>query len=371
MIEKIAQKIVKFQIKYPKKILWIFFIFALLAIPGILKLLDNVEPSLEKVLPQQVDEIKNMNSMRSEFGADMLFLIIYTDTPLDDVRNAKYLKYINSLSQKIESRENIVKVNGIDDIIIEMHQGIIPDSEIDIKESLKINPFSNQYINQDYSFSILRIQTDTGSSAKLIDEVITGIKQDIDNTENINPGTRIEMTGFSAIDMATFKVIISDFAIITLVSMGFVALIVLITFKSLTKGMLPMVIVMNALLWTMGIVGYLGLTLTVVSMVAAAMIMGLGIDFGIHQVYSYFELRKTKNSKQSLNEVMSELLRAMLGASLTTIAGFLALLFGVLPAMKTLGIILAIGIFTTLIGAIFLLPVIIYLYDKKNTEVTN
>ena len=65
---------------------------------------------------------------------------------------------------------------------------------------------------------------------------------------------------------------------------------------------------------------------------------------------------------------MRELLRAMLGASLTTMAGFLALLFGVLPAMKTLGIILAIGIFTTLIGAIFLLPVVIYLYDRKFVE---
>ena len=58
----------------------------------------------------------------------------------------------------------------------------------------------------------------------------------------------------------------------------------------------------------------------------------------------------------------------MIGASLTTMAGFLALLFGVLPAMKTLGIILAIGIFTTLIGAIFLLPVIIYLYDVSQSK---
>jgi len=66
---------------------------------------------------------------------------------------------------------------------------------------------------------------------------------------------------------------------------------------------------------------------------------------------------------------MSELLRAMVGASLTTIAGFLALLFGVLPAMKNLGIILALGILTTLVSAIFMLPVLVYLYDtrRKNT----
>ena len=66
-----------------------------------------------------------------------------------------------------------------------------------------------------------------------------------------------------------------------------------------------------------------------------------------------------------------ELLRAMLGASLTTSAGFLALLFGVLPAMKNLGIILALGIIFTLIGAVFLLPVVIYLSDNKKDTIKN
>ena len=42
-----------------------------------------------------------------------------------------------------------------------------------------------------------------------------------------------------------------------------------------------MVVVVNALIATMGISGYLNLTITVVSMVSVAMIMGLGIDFGI------------------------------------------------------------------------------------------
>ncbi|MDA3855549.1 MAG: MMPL family transporter [Candidatus Woesearchaeota archaeon] len=367
-LEKIAEQIVNMQTKYPKKILWVFLILGLLIAPGILKLVDNVEPSLEKVLPQEIDEIKTMNLMRSEFGADMIYLIVYVEEPLNDIRNARYIKYIDILSQKIDSRESVIRIQGIQDIVKEMHNGIIPDSEIEIKESIKVNPFSNQYVNRDYSFTVLKIQTNTGSSAKLIKETIVGIEDDIQSLESLNPGTRIQITGFSAIDKVTFDIIMKDFGVITLFSMSFVAIIVFITFGSLSRGMMPMIIVMNALLWTMGIVGYLGLTLTVVSMVSAAMIMGLGINFGILEVFSYYELRKTKAQKESLIEVMSELLRALLGASLTTIAGFLALLFGVLPAMKNLGIILAIGIFTTLIGAIFLLPTIIYLYDR-NTEV--
>jgi predicted RND superfamily exporter protein len=357
-LEKISQFIVNLQIKYPKKFIWFFVILNLLLIPGIFNLVGNVEPSLEKVLPQNIDEIKTLNYMRSEFSSDVLYLVVYTENPLFDVRDSSYLRYLDLVSSKLELHENIVSVSGIDDFVdYNLNEN---DLDLAFVESLE---FVSNFINFDYSFSVLMVRTNTGSNSDLIDEVIGAVEYEVNLLEEFNPGTRVEITGFSAIDKKTFSVIMSDFLVITFISMAAIMVIVYFAFGSFGRGMLPMIVVMNALLMTMGIVGYLGFTITVVSMVAAAMIMGLGIDFGIHQVYSYFEERKKKSKKDSIRIVIKELLRAMLGASLTTMAGFLALLFGVLPAMKTLGMILAIGIFTTLLGAIFLLPVIIYLSD--------
>lgn len=367
-IEKIAEKITDFQVKKPSLFLMIFGIITLMLIPGIFNLVSNVEPSLEKVLPQDIEEVKAMNDMRSQFGADMMYLIVYSAPPIFDSRDPAIVKYINVLSEKIKSRENVLEVNAISDIVKDGNDGIIPDSLQETKQIISQNMMSNQYLNDDYSFSVIRIRTDTGASASVIKEVVESINGDIESVEAINPGSRIELTGFNAIDKATFEVIMNDFAFITVVSMIFVLSVVFITFKSAAKGFLPMVVVMVALLWTMGIVGYLGLTITVVSMVAAAMIMGLGIDFGIHLVHSFSENRKRSSRNDALKETLRELLRAMVGASLTTISGFLALLFGLLPAMKNLGIILAIGIFTTLIGAVLLLPVLLFYYDKRNSK---
>ena len=371
MLSRIAKKIVSYQTKYPKKFILVFILLNLLLIPGIFNLLGNVEPSLEKVLPQEVQEIETMNYMRSQFGADMIYLVVYTTDDLADVRNPDYLEYTDILSQKIITRENVMDVQSLSDISKDLNNDQIPSTLTQSRAILSNTPRTQTYTNNDYSFSVMKVQTNVGSSADQIDKVITQIEEDIQNTQQFNPGTNTEITGSPAIDRATFNVIISDFATITLISMAGVALIVFLTFKSLAKGMLPMAVVMNAIIWTMGIAGYLQLTITVVTMVAAAMIMGLGIDFGIHQVHNYFEERKTKKPKVALDEVMQELLRAMLGASLTTSAGFLALLFGVLPAMKTLGIILAIGIMNTLIGAVFLLPVLIYLYDTNHIKKSN
>jgi len=373
VFNKVAKKIVDAQIKYPKKFIWTFLILNLLLIPGIFNLVHNVEPSLEKVLPQSVDEIKNMNYMRSQFGADMIYLVAYAnDGVVNDVRDLGYLRYIDILDQKIQDNSdlNIIQVNSIASIVKNLNGGNLPLTYTESKNLFKkYSDILSDYHNADYSLSMISIQTNTGSSAELVANTINKIKDDIALTQKYNPGVNIKLTGFGAIDKATFSVIMSDFLVITMISMLFVAIIVFIAFKSLVKGMLPMTIVVNALIWTMGMVGYLNLTLTVVSMVAAAMIMGLGISFGIHEVFGYYEKKKKLSSKKALEEVMSELLRALLGASLTTIAGFLALLAGVLPAMKILGIILALGILNTLIGAIFLLPVVIYLYDVKSKKV--
>lgn len=366
MIEEIANKIVKAQIKFPALFLLIMAGITLALLPGIFNLIDNVEPSLEKVLPQEIEEVQTMNNMRTQFGADMMYLVIEVNGPAEDIREPEVINYIEQLSDRITTHDYILGAQDPASLITSLNKDVIPNSKNEITNILKLNPLTPQFINHDYSIGIIQVQSDTGASAATIKAVVDNIKQDIEILEQYNPGVNVQITGFNAIDKATFEVIISDFMFITLVSMTLVMIVVWITFKKLLKGMLPMAVVMMALIWTMGIVGYLGFTITVVTMVAAAMIMGLGIDFGIHVVHSYFEERKKHNSNESLRRVMQELLRAMIGASLTTTAGFLALLFGVLPAMKTLGVILAIGIISTLIGAIFLLPVIVYLYDKNS-----
>jgi len=365
MFKKLIDSIIAFQLKHPLVIILIFGIISVCLIPGIPLLINNVEPSLEKVLPAEIQEIETMNNMRSNFGADMIYILVYAE---NDARHSSVLKYADFIAQKIQTRDNILEVSTLADVVKQSNNGNIPDSNELIKELIRTNPQTPMYLSPDYSFTVIRVRSDTGASAELINGVITDIEFDIESLETKNPQTTYHITGFNAIDKATFDIIMSDFAKITLVSMLVIALVVFLTFGSLSKGMLPMVVVMNALIWTMGITGYLGLTITVVTMVSAAMIMGLGIDFGIHVVHNYFNARKTRNPKESFSETLHELVRAMLGASLTTSAGFLALLFGVLPAMKTLGIVLAIGIITTLIGSLFLLPIIVYLYDTKITK---
>lgn len=365
-LEQLGLNLAKHQEKHAKKFMMALFVVLAISLPGILLLLGNVEPSLEKVLPQS--ELTTMNDMRGQFGADMMYLIVkIEDGPVQDITHQEAVKYIKILSDRINQNEFILDVYSIA-TIVEESNGFIPEDKEETKRIILDHPMSSLYLNNDYSMTIVQIRSDTGAEAKIIKEVVEGIEKEISDSEDYNPGLAVSITGFNAIDKATFEVIIQDFAFITGFSFLFMLIFLGFYFKNWKKVFSAVSVIMIAVMVTLGITGYLGITITVVTMVAAAMIMALGISYGINVVHAYYLLRKKMNKIKSLEELNKDLIRALVGSSLTTSAGFLALLAGVLPAMKNLGIVLAIGITVTLVTSIIFLPVIIFKLDKERKK---
>lgn len=367
-LENIGKKLAISQIKKPAIFFIALGILLILFLPGLPLLLNNVEPSLEKILPQEVQEVKVMNDMRAQFGADMMYIIITADGPSYDVRAPDVLKYIDILSSKLIDHNMILEINNLPNLVKEINNDVIPESKQEVKNLLALNPRTPMYINNDYSLTIIQIRSDTGATSSTIKEVVDYINAEINAAEAYNPGVSLELTGFNAIDKATFEVIIADFQYITGFTFVFMLAFLFLYFRSWRKVLGAMSVIMISVLVTLGITGYLGITVTVITMVAAAMIMALGISYGINITYDYYLIRKEKNKFEALQELNSNLIRALVGSSLTTSAGFLALLFGIIPAMKNLGIVLAIGIVVTLIVSIVFLPVIMFRLDKEDSK---
>ena len=364
MLEETAKRIVKLQVKYPKIVLLIIAFITILLIPGILKV--KIEPSLEKVLPQDIPVIETMNDMRIQFGADIVYIIIEPEYS-SDIREPETIKYLDALQSKLAKSENILEVTSLATIVKESN-GFIPDSKQEIKNILDADPRTYKFANGDYSLTFLQLRTDTGANAKLIGRLKADIKDDIASLDELNPGVEAHVTGFNIIDKATFDIMISDFAFETPLAFVFIGIVVFIVFRSLLKGFIPMTVVMISMLWTTGLIGYFGIVLSSPNLVAAAMLMGIGIDFGIHILYRFYELKAKNSRENALVYTLRESIRALLAAALTTIAAFLSLLSTPLPAIKNFGIILSIGIASALVAAVVALPAVIFLYDRSRDK---
>lgn len=372
-LEKFGRKLGEMQMKYPKKFLWAILFITILMLPGLLQM--KIEPSLEKVLPQDLSVLKKMNFMRDQFGADMVYVIYdVKPTGYEEVLMPEILKQIEATEDKIIHNENILVVNSVPQMIKDYNDGVIPEDYDEIKRIYELAKSMDDprasLINYDRTIILSEVKTNTGANAKAISDAIGSIRDDVSNSNNL--GLETGLTGYNALDKATFEVIISDFSYTTFIAFAFVGIVVYFTFKSLIKGMIPMVIVLLSLLWTNGTIGYLGIPMTVASMGAAAMVMGLGIDFGIHLISIFAEFRAMGMSiKDAIINTIEKDIRAIVGTAITTIAGFISLWFSSLPAMADLGTILLIGIFYSMVLALTAMMPLLYFYEKRQERLSS
>jgi uncharacterized protein len=350
------------QVKHPYFFVILALVITIATIPGIPILLSNVQPSLEKILPSQLEEIQLMNDMRSQFGADMFFIVITSDST--SVLSKDILQYVDSLSSVISQQEYVVQTQSVVDLL-KQQKTIIPDDITQITTMVQKLPYP--FVSQDQTTTYIQVQTDTGSSAQTVGQVMADLKTSIAFTQGFNPGVEVYVTGFSAIDNATFSVILSDFAKITAVSFGLMVAFLLFHYRfSLKKTIYSLVIMMFSLIWALGLTGYIGIELNVVTMVAAAMIMALGSSYGINSVYHFYDDFLLQYPKSvAIPKFQEFLIVGLSGSAFAEIAGFLALLFGIMPSMSDLGIILAIGISFSLIVSVIILPAFFYLLEPQ------
>ncbi len=368
-IRSIGYSIGKKQAAHPWFFVGLAVLITLATLPGIPLLLQNVEPSLEKVLPQDIPEVKTMNDMRSAYGADMLYIVVTPTGTNTDVYAPENVRYLDMLASRLRSVDNIKEVRSFADVTRD-EKGNIPLEKHAIEQAAARDPRTAQYVSQDRSVTVVMIRADTGASATTVARVVGDIKDALFSLEPVNPGVATQVTGFGAIDHATFQVIISDFTRITGVSFALMILFLLIYYRfSIKKTVYSILIMMLSLIWALGVTGYLGIQLNVVTMVAAAMIMALGSSYGINSVYHFYDDFLVQYPRdEAIAKFQEFLIIGLSGSAFAEIAGFLALLFGIMPSMRSLGIILAIGILFALLVSVLILPAFFFLLEKEQPQ---
>jgi predicted RND superfamily exporter protein len=134
-------------------------------------------------------------------------------------------------------------------------------------------------------------------------------------------------------------------------------LLIAVVKRSAGNSAIVMAPLMIGLVWTLGIVGWLGMSLSIATAGLGAMILGLGTEFGIFLLERYKEERdKGFDKEKSLKIALPSVGYGIIGSGLTTIIGFGVLVISPMPMLQNLGKMLALGIFCILVATIFAAP---------------
>lgn len=156
------------------------------------------------------------------------------------------------------------------------------------------------------------------------------------------------------------KILGADGRRASLLTLAVVFVFLLLDFKSFKLAALAMIPLLFGMVWMVGLMGLTGIQLTLLNIMALPLIIGIGIDDGVHLIHRY-----KHEGKGSVFTVFSSTGKAITITSLTTMLAFGSLVFAVYRGYGSLGIALFIGVGTCLLASILILPALLGLAERK------
>jgi hypothetical protein len=147
---------------------------------------------------------------------------------------------------------------------------------------------------------------------------------------------------------------------------GSVFLLMVLFFGGVRKAIFAIFPVVIGSLWMLGTIRIIGIELNFLNVIVMPMIIGIGVDNGIHLIQRYYERGKDP-TLSDLRRAVSRTGRALVMTSLTTIVGFGSLALADFRGIREMGLISILGITYTLIASLILLPALLKIWTQRHT----
>lgn len=285
-------------------------------------------------LPEDIDTIKGENVSTDEFG-----LGSYAFVETDNMSGSDILK----LEDKIKKIDGVNKVFSVTDAIgTTLPKEILPDE------------LQDKLYNGD---STIIMVTFNGSTSE--DSTIKALE---DLRKITNPNNISSMT---AMVLDTMNLSNSEVFIYVTIA---VILCLIILFITTDSYIIPFLLLGNiglAIIYNMGSNVFLGEISYITKAITAILQLGVTMDFSIFLYHKYEQYKKeNKDIKNAMSLAIKDTFVSVLGSSLTTVAGFLALCSMDLTLGRDIGIVMAKGVICGVITVLTLFPSLLLVFDK-------
>lgn len=195
---------------------------------------------------------------------------------------------------------------------------------------------------------------------------LTALRAHIQALREDFPGVQAGVTGGAA--LATDEMLASqrDTLAASIIALLGVAVLFIVTFRERLRPLLVITTLVTAICWTLGITTLCIGRLNILSVTFTPILIGLGIDFGIHFLARYAEERaRGVHFRMALTITCHHTGTSLLAAALTTALAFYAMLLVDFPGLAELGFITGSGVLLCFLAACTVLPALLALSEGK------
>ncbi len=185
-------------------------------------------------------------------------------------------------------------------------------------------------------------------------------KAELENFQSVVNSIHKGVTGFPQLVLHMNLSTLEEGRIAMLAAIIVILLVLLVDFKKPLVSFLTLIPLVTGLSLTLGAMWLLGEKLNYINMIALPVIIGIGVDDGVHFIHRYMD-----EGRGRLKEAASSVGHAMLMTSLTTMIGFGSLMFYLMRGMASMGLVLFLGVGLCFIVTVTLLPALVSIFEGR------
>jgi len=306
------------------------------------------------------------------FGTDAIVVMVEGG----DIATPEVLRAIDRLETGVSGTRNVEQIVDVAGMVRQANLGVegrnrIPDDEQAIRALIDTLPEQQRRI----------VMPDTRHAAvyvvmpaRLSDPEqadVLAVVEDIIEWADFPAGYDVIVTGDPTFMNAMKNEMNSSMGPLLLIASLLMVVVLFIAFRHARWQLLPLPVVLIGIIWTFGAMGFLDIPLSMVSMSAFPILIGLGIDYAI-QFHNRIEeeFARVDDAKRAVTETVRHTAPAVLIALIITGLGFVSLFTSTVPMIQDFGLLCLVGIVCCFFSALFIGVTAVYALhrrgDRKN-----
>lgn len=328
---KFGKSVVKFRIP-------ILILSLLLLVPSVIGYVNTrINYDILSYLPGDIETMEGQDILLEEFGTGAFSAAVVQGMEQKDVVTLK------SEIEKISHVKSVLWYDSLADVSVPME--ILPG---EIKDA---------FDNQETNAALMIIMLDTSMSA---DETLDAVEEIRRLTDQ-----QCLLSGMSAVVADIKKICNSEALMYVVIAAGLSAVVLSLTMDSFLIPLFFLLSIGMAIIYNLGTNFVSGEISFITQALAAVLQLAVTMDYSIFLWHSYQENQERfpGDKKRAMAHAISNTITSVVGSSITTVAGFLAMCFMTFTLGLDLGIVMAKGVVFGVIGCVTILPSMILIFD--------
>ena len=286
-------------------------------------------------LPDTLETVEGQDIMVDQFGMGAFSMIVVEDMELKDVA---------ALKEKIEAVDHVKKVLWYDSIM-----------DVSVPVEMLPKDLRNAFFNGDATMMIALFDNTTSSETSM--DAVTEIRKI--TSENCF------VSGMTGIVTDIKQIALKEMPIYVVIASCLSLVVLLLAMDSLVVPVLFLLCIGVAVLYNLGSNIFLGQISYITQALTAVLQLGVTMDYSIFLLNSYEENKKRfeGDKERAMAHAINATFKSVIGSSITTVAGFIALCFMTFALGRDMGIVMAKGVVIGVICCVTVLPAMILVFD--------